>query len=119
MASFAEVSSSKAVVQSYRAAIIAFTIYVRFSVLFAIQLSSSIQLELAIFAAQIFFLRALLLIKLLFAVNHASKVRLLAVKAFVESAGVHCEAFQITVVGISWSCQSLAVVQALVPSSLQ
>ena len=78
--------------------------------LFAIGLSSSKQLELAVFAAQIFFLSALLLTELLLAVNHASKVRLLAVKAFVESARMHCEAFQITVVWVSWSCQSLAVV---------
>ena len=86
--------------------------------LFAIRLSSSIQLELAVFAAQIFFLRALLLTELLLAVNHTSKVRFLAVKAFIESARMHCKAFQITVVGVSWSCQSLALVQALVPSSL-
>ena len=88
VASFAEVSCSEAMEECYRAAEVAFPVYLCFAVLFAISLSCTVCLELAVFASQVLFLGALFKAKLLLAVDHATEVRLLAVVALVKCAGM-------------------------------
>lgn len=52
----------------------------------------SIGFELAVFADEAIFFRAFLDALLLLAINHATKVRFLALKALIEGAGVNCKA---------------------------
>ena len=88
MAPFAEVGRTEAVIKGYRAAVVAFPIDVSFAMLLADTLSCTVCFQLTVFASQILFLRILFLPKLLLAVDHASKVRLLAVVALVKGARV-------------------------------
>ena len=87
--------------------------------LLTVGFSSAVHFELAIFAAQILFFRVFFEVKLLLTVDHATKVGLLAIEAFVERAGMHCQTEEVSFVGITGSDQSLALVQSLILGYLE
>ena len=89
MALTAEVVSAEAVVLSDRAAEVALPVDLLFTVSWAVaHASTCIALDLALAATIVLFVCALIVSKLLLAVSHSSEVGLLAIEAFVESAGV-------------------------------
>ena len=104
MASFAEVVSSKAGVDSYRAAEHALPINLRCAMDLACLLSGTKSLKLAILTPKMFFLCLLCSIHLLLTVDHTAEVWLLAIETLVERTSVHGIGFEIPIKVREQSC---------------
>jgi len=96
------VASFAADKKSDRAAVHAFEVYELIAMLNTHVLSKSECLPSAWFAKKVFSPRLILSRHCLLAVLHATEVGLLAVKAIVESAKVHCKLLKFTVVEVTW-----------------
>ena len=103
VASLAEVVRAKAVEEGHVAAEHALPVDLLTTMLLAFVLTSTIGLHLALLAAKVLFLGVLFDAKLHLAVNHATKVWLLAVVTLVECAAVHCELEQLAFVVVTRS----------------
>lgn len=86
VAPVAEVVRAKTMPKSNRAAEHAFPVDLLFTMFFTVLLAGAVRLDLAVFAAQIFFICLLFYAELCSTVDHATEVRLLTVKALIESA---------------------------------
>ena len=110
MAPLAEVVRAKAMEKGYGAAEVALPVNVGRAMLLAVLLSCSVQAQLTVLASEVLSFRVLVLIHLLLAVHHPSKVWFLAVKALIESARVHGQALEVSMIGVSWVSKSLTQV---------
>ena len=94
----AEVMRAKTAEQGDGAAVHTLPIDLFFSVLVTFFLAGTVSLQLAAFAAKIFFFCVFFNTKLSLAVDHTTKVRFLTVVALVESACMHCKLKQVALV---------------------
>ena len=81
--------------------------------------SGPVSLHLTVPAAKVLFLRLLLHIKLTLAVDHAAEVRLLAIVALIEGAGVHGQGKEIALVEVAWASEPLIRGKILVLGNLK
>mmetsp|Transcript_46748 Transcript_46748/g.61839 ORF Transcript_46748/g.61839 Transcript_46748/m.61839 type:complete len:180 (+) Transcript_46748:907-1446(+) len=119
MATIAEVVRAEAVKKCDLATVHTFPVNLLFAVFLAVVKTGTISFHLAVFAAQILFLGMLFDTQLLLAVDHASKVGLLAVKALIEGAGMEGKFEQLSFVVVTRGPQALIFVKALIHSDLQ
>ena len=108
-----------AVVHCHRAAIVALPVDLLAAMLLAVAGAGAVGLHLAVFAAQVLFLCALLSLKLLLAVYHAAKVRILAVIALIEGAGVHGKVKELALEAVTTCRKALIQVKALILSHVE